>query len=239
MTRILTLAGLLLALILVGCTGGSEDAGPPPNVDETLHNAAELISAAETFKLEIIPFGAPFDFSIDLGEGEVKVRFNRAIGQFIAPNEVGAEVTVDMGANVDLRIYAREDDQWYRPPLVGWINAYFAEGFDPSRVLDDQLGFQALLDTLSGVSYVGYEDINGTGTYHFEAMADGEAVSSLLMLIEMEGQVPVDVFISRNTGYPVRVEVEHPDTATEDDPNTVWRVDVFDINEADTLVRPQ
>lgn len=248
MARFLSLL-LVAVLLIAACTGddsGDSNIEPTPEPDVALATAAELISEVDSFKLEIIPYGAPFDFGIDLGDGTVRVRFNRAIGQFIAPNEVGAEVSVQLGSpNIDINIYAQGDDQWYQAPLIGWINGYFAEGFNPGRLLDETTGFQAMLSTLRDLQFVDNTNINGVDTYHYKAIADGVSVSNLLMLIELEGLVPVDVFIDQNTGYPVRVIVdqERPaeaDTETGDDATVVteWQVDVFDVNAEDDLSRP-
>jgi hypothetical protein len=233
---------IIMLLLIAGCTGGdSDEPEPTPDADVALANAAELISTVESFKLEIIPYGAPFDFGIDLGDGSVRVRFNRAIGQFIAPDEVGAEVSVRLGSpNIDINIYAQGDNQWYQAPLIGWINGYFAEGFNPARLLDETTGFQAMLSTLRDLEFVGRKSINGVNTDHYAAIADGVSVSNLLMLIELEGLVPVDVFINPDTGYPVRVVVdqERPAEDGETDVVTEWQVDVFDIDAEDDLSRP-
>ncbi len=241
----LTLTWLIIILVVAACSGGggsqesTEEAIDPQAI---LSNAAELMQATDTFSLEVQVEGAPFDFSINLGTGVVDVRFIRAIGQFINPTEVQAQVNVRAGGNLEITIYAEGENQWFRAPLVGWINEDFAEGFDPSRIIREGGGFEAAVGALRDLDYVGRPSINGVGTYHFSGNADGPGLTDLLVgLIEIEGEVPVQVFVNRETGYPVRLIIETDPQTTEQtsEEKTRWIVDVFDINAPDTIERPQ
>jgi hypothetical protein len=243
LSRLTTVLFIILTLTVAACSGGGddEDNAPPPDPRAMLQRAADLMQEAETFSLEVIQAGAPFIFEIDLGEGVIGVRFNRAIGQFVQPGEVLADVSVRAGLPIDMMIYANGPDQWYNAPLIGWINEDFAEDFDPTRMVRDDGGFESAVGALQALNYEGRDTINGVGTYHFSGEADGLGLSDLLVgLIVIEGIVPVDVHIDRETGYPVRLIIEQPGTATEDHPeNTRWQVDVFGINADDEIVRPQ
>lgn len=238
----LIVIGFIILMSIVACSGNNT-----PKPDETtidpdaiLSNAAELMKHTATFSLEVQIEGAPFNFSIDLGNGTLNVGFLRAIGQFINPSEIQARVNVRAGGNVELTIYAHNDDQWFRAPLVGWVNEDFATGFDPSRIIREGGGFEAAVGALRNLTYLGLTGVNGISSYHFRGVAAGENITDLLVgLIEITGNVPVDVFVNQETGYPVRLIIEttpHPDETHEE--NTNWVVDIFDINKPDAIERP-
>ena len=242
MSRLTYLLLIILALLMAACNSdGNDDDTAPPDPRAMLEQAADLMQKANTFSLEVIQEGAPFAFDIDLGEGVISVRFNRAIGQFVAPGEVQASVSVRAGLPIELMIYANGSDQWYNAPLIGWVNQDFAEGFDPTRIIREGGGFEAAVGALEELNYEGRDSINGVGTYHFSGRANGIGLTDLLVgLIEIQGFVPVDVFIDRETGYPVRLIIRQPETATEEvQEDTRWQVDVFDINAEDEIIRPQ
>ncbi|TVR20644.1 MAG: LppX_LprAFG lipoprotein [Anaerolineaceae bacterium] len=242
LTAIMMIASLL-AVILAACgNDNGNDAEETIDPAAILSHAAELMQETDTFSLEVLTDGAPFDFAIDLGVGLVNVRFIRAIGQFINPSEVQARVNVRSGGSLEITIYADGEDQWFRAPLVGWVNQDFADGFDPSRIIQEGGGFEAAVGALRDLRYMGHETINGIGTYHFGGNADGSGLTDLLVgLIEIEGEVPVEVFVHRETNYPVRLIIDTiPQTVDEvtDGDITRWIVDVFDINAPDEIERP-
>jgi hypothetical protein len=240
LARSLSVCLVLIALLITACQD-SDDTVSPPDTQETLREAAQLISEAETFSLEVVRTGALYVFDIDLGDGVVEVGFNRAIGQFISPDEIGVDVTVSLDSrSLEIPIYADGPVQWYKPPLLPWVQDDFAEGFNPAVLQDEDTGFQTVLSSLVEINYEEATSINGVPAYHFTALAEGEGVSSLIVgLIDLEGLVPVDVYIHRETGYPVRVIVEQPNTANEDDPNTRWQIDIFDYNAEVDIERPE
>jgi hypothetical protein len=230
----------IILMITVACSGKGEPQPDERTVDPVaiLANAANLMKQTTTFSLEVQIEGAPFEFSIDLGNGTISVGFIRAIGQFITPSELQARVNVRAGGNIELTIYAKDDDQWFRAPLVGWVNQDFATGFDPSRIIRDGGGFEAAVNSLRHITYLGLRGINGTSTYHFRGEAAGENLTDLLVgLIEITGNVPVDIFVDQNTGYPVRLIIETESEIAPEE-NTNWIVDIFDINKPDSIERP-
>jgi hypothetical protein len=232
----------IILMAIVGCSGNNQPEPDETTIDPAaiLSNAAELMKKASTFSLEVVIEGAPFNFSIDLGEGTINVGFLRAIGQFINPSEIQARVNVRAGGNIELSIYASNEDQWFRAPLVGWVNQDFATGFNPARIIREGGGFEAAVGALRDLTYLGLTGINGITSYHFKGEAAGEKLTDLLVgLIEIAGDVPVEVFVDQETGYPVRLIIETtpaPDDTHEESTN--WIVDIFDINKPDSIDRP-
>jgi hypothetical protein len=228
--KILALCGVWLLFGLVACTTPTPEA--PPDVRALLVTAADILLNADTFQLEINQSGTPYIFTIDIGQGEIETYLRRVIGQFVAPDEVYATANVIAGSlPIDLTLYGKADDQWFNPSNLTWINAPFADGFDPRRVVGEDSGFRKALNSLGELNYVGIEDFFGVQVYHIKGIGNPEDVSALLVgMIEFTTPLPLDVYLRVDNGEPVRMIITQPDTATAETPNTQWTVDVFDIN---------
>jgi hypothetical protein len=233
------LAGVL---IVTGCTtNGADD--PPPEPVELLTEAADNIRSAETFRMEVIHSGAPYLFYIQLpGEQVTGVEFRRAQAQYVRPDRLQATVRIIAGIPLDIDIFSQGSRQWYRVTGMGWIGGEFAPGFNPQTLIADDSGFQAALSALTELEYIGQETLeDGARVYHLRGMAHGPDVTDLMVgLIEAEGLVPVDVYIDRETTYPVRLVIVQPETATEETPQpTTWTIDVYDVGADSALTPPE
>jgi hypothetical protein len=237
------LAAIFLALALAAC--GSDDGRdePPPDPVALLTEAADNIRAAETFRLDVIQSGAPYLFSILIPGDEVaQVAFRRALAQYVAPDQLQASVRVILSSlPLDIDIYSRSDRQWFRMLGSGWVYAEYAPGFNPETLIADDSGFQAALEALTELEYIGPETLeDGTPVYHLRGQAVGEHVTDLLVgLIEAEGIVPVDVYVHRETRYPVRLVITQPETGGEDEQPTTWTIDVYDIDAEPEITPPE
>lgn len=235
------------SLLLMGCGDGGQ---PPDDPLELLRDAAEKIRSAETFRLYIEQSGRPAIFYIYFDEAqtqlvEIEYRFARA--QYVAPDvlQATARVIVKSLGNlpIDAEIFSRATEQWYRlpPALANWVKGDFAPGFNPATLIADDSGFQTALTTLKSLEWV--ENItldNGQPVYHLRGSADGQAVKALVVgLIDPAGDVPVDVYVNRDTGLPVRLVLTLPETADENNPEpTRWTIDVFDVNAPSEITPP-
>lgn len=241
MKKILALFGISLIWILVGCTSNPTPE-PPPDIQAVLTKAADIVLNANTFQLEIVQTGTPYIFDINIGQGEIDVFLRRVVGQFVAPDEVYATASLLAGSfPIDLKLYSKADDQWFNPtesPMT-WINAPFASGFDPRRVVGEDSGFRKALNSLTDLQYMGVEDLFGVQVYHIRGVANAEDVSALLVgMITFTTPLPLDVYIRTDNGYPVRMIITQPDTATTETPDTQWSIEVFDINGAINFTPP-
>lgn len=234
---------LLLIFVLAAC-GGEDEPDEPPEPVSLLTDAADNIRAADTFRLDVSQTGAPYQFAVILpGEGVSYVEFRRARAQYVAPERLQASVRViAAGLPIDIDIFSAAERQWFKVFGLDWINEDFAPGFDPVTLIAEDSGFQAALAALTDLEYIGVESLeDGTGVYHLRGTARGPDVTNLLVgLIEAEGLVPVDVYIDRNSIYPVRLIITQPETATEDEPEpTTWTIDVYDVDAAPDLTPPE
>ncbi|MBC8098349.1 MAG: hypothetical protein H7Y11_02800, partial [Armatimonadetes bacterium] len=77
--------------------------------------------------------------------------------------------------------------------------------------------------------------------YHLKGVADGPSISALVVgLIQATGVIPVDVFIHRETRYPVRLILTQPQPgAPADAEPIIWTIDVFDVDAAAELTPPE
>lgn len=246
MQRFLSLICLCVVMALAACAPAPSEAPADPLA--LLRESAEKIRAADTFRLYVAQSGAPAVFYIYLDEAQTQlaeIQYRFARGQYVAPDtlQATARVIVLGGLPIDAEIFSQSDAQWYRlPPTVqNWIKGDFAPGFNPATLIADDSGFQAALTALKELEWVETTTLDdGQPVQHLRGIADGQAVSALVVgLLRPEGDVPVDVFINRDTRYPARLVLTLPETANEANPvPTTWTIDVYDINAAPELTPP-
>jgi hypothetical protein len=232
---------LLIAVSIAACTG-SNTPEPPPDPIALVTEASQNIRLSETFRMEVVRTGAEYYVPTDLGN----VDFKRAVAQYVAPNILQATVRViAAGLPADVDIFSRGEDQWFRNTILTaniWLNAPFAEGFNPERLIAEDTGFQMALHSLINLSYEGREQLeDGTDVHHLAGTARGEDITALMAnLVEATGEVLVDVFIDQQALIPVRFIIVQPNTITDDEPEpTTWTVDVYDINAEPELDAPE
>lgn len=239
-----------LMLMLVACGSGDSDANaeaeatsPGDDPLSLLTTAALNIRSAETFRLDVQQSGADYDVLITLNNQVTSVAFRRAVAQYVTPDIVQGTVRVVAGiVPVDVDIFSRGFAQWVRFVGTNWIREDFAPGFNAETLIAQDTGFQAALAALTELNNQGETSLeDGTGVYHLSGIADGEAVTSLLVgMIEAQGMIPVDVYIDRDELYPARIVIHQLDTATDEEPEgTTWTIDVYDINAAQEIDPPE
>ena len=245
---------LITLVLLAGCTSnggdddGNDDSDTQTSIDplEILTEASDNIRAADTFRLDVLHSGADYFANIRLDPStdiSLQVAFRRAVAQYVAPNELQARVRVFGGTAIEVDVYAMGAEQWIRFSGLDWIQEEFAEGFNPEVLIAEDTGFEAALSALNELHYVGEATLDtGDDVYHITGTAEGINVSALLVgLIDIEGLVTVDVFISRDEPrYPLRLVIVQNDTVTEQSPDpTTWTIELYDINAESEIDRPQ
>ncbi|MFN8530564.1 MAG: LppX_LprAFG lipoprotein [Anaerolineae bacterium] len=244
---------LAVLAILSACTGTPSDtrtASPTP-IDPLalVTEAANRIRAAQTFRMDVNEEGP--DYRIETAYASVY--FRHASAQYAAPGVMQAEVSVIeplTRLRIDVGVFARAENQWYRAIWTGntWINEAFAVGFNPQSLIAEDTGFNAALSAIIDLRYIGDETLeSGVETYHVSGGAHGEDVNALLVgLIETGGDVTVDIFIAKDTLYPVRfiiTEENSPWAVTPEageDPQPIrWIMDLYGINEPVEFDEPQ
>jgi hypothetical protein len=238
----------LMLLFCVGCSGGS-GGQPTPEPLSLLTEAANNIRARNTFRLYVEQTGAKYEIPIiiALGQDPVNVEFRFARAQYVSPDmlQATARVVVPlMGQSLaqEFDIFSKGADQWYRAIGTAWIKGDFAPGFNPTTLIAEDSGFQAALTALTDLEYIGEETLeDGTPVYHLRGVASGPSVSALVVgLIQTESDLPVDVYINRDTRLPARIILRQPETVSEEEPEpTTWTIDVYDVDEPSELTPPE
>lgn len=245
---------MFMALALAACAGAQTAATPTPTLDPIalVTQAAANIRSAQTFRLTIAQTGP--DYRIQTVQGTAT--FRRAEGQYVTPNVIQAQVrVVILGIPLAIDVFARGEAQWVRAVFTGnqWSNAFvFAPGFNPAALIAEETGFNAALNALLDLDYIGIETLEtGVSAHHLSGLATGEGMNALLVgIIQASGEVPVDVYIDTETLQPVRFvlrmfeanpgsanfggvpELESTPEVTAE-PQTepyIWILDIYDIN---------
>ncbi|MDX2162366.1 MAG: LppX_LprAFG lipoprotein [bacterium] len=247
---LLPVFALVLAAALAACSGQS--APPEATPVEPLAlitEAAARIRAVDTFRLDVNQEGP--DYLI--GTVYANVLFRRATAQYVAPGVMQADVSVIepiTGLRIDVGVYADGADQWYRAIWTGntWVNEAFAAGFNPEALIAEDTGFNAALNAVIDLAYVGETALeSGVQVHHITGRARGEDVNALLVgLIETVGEVGVEVYVAKDTLYPVRFVIteENSPYAVTPEPGepaepVVWIMDLYAINEPAQLDVPR
>ncbi len=239
MRRLLLIITMLATAGVLAACGGNQAEAPEPL--DALNEAAVFFQTAESFKIEVLQEGAPYFIETDVTEGAL--RFQRATIDYQAPDTLQGDVRASVfGAPFPFGVLARGTTQWVRLPGIGWTSSYvFAPGFNPQDLIAAEKGFQAALGALLDIEMVGPDDINGVPVYHMTGRADGAIMRDLLVgLLEVEGEVLVDVYVQREDNMPVRLIITMPNTETEQVPEpTRWVVDVYDFDQPVTIDGPE
>jgi hypothetical protein len=150
------------------------------------------------------------------------------------------------GLPLDVDVFSRGENQWYRAIWTGnnWLNQAFSPGFNPETLIAEDTGFQAAMDSVIDLSYVGTTTLeNGANVHHLRGTADGSDVNALLVgLIETQGVVGVDIFIDQTTLYPARVtltETVYDENGTPTAEPRIWTIDILDVNAPANLDDPE
>jgi hypothetical protein len=247
--RQLVVIWVILVGLLAGCGGDTGNEATPEPLT-LITEAANKIRTSTTFRLYVEQTGATYRFQVYLDEARtnlVTAEFEFARAQYVAPDILQATTRIIVETPLgqlaqDVDIFSRGLEQWYRLAGLPWIKGDFAPGFNPVTLIADDSGFQAALTALVDLQFVGNITLeDGSPTYHLKGIANGPAIRGLVVgLINFAETVPVDVFVHRETGYPVRLILTQPETITETETvPTTWTIDVFDVDEPSELTPPE
>jgi len=229
----------LVTVLLAACGDAGSATPTPADPLALVSEAAAAIRGADTFRMIVDQTGPAYLIDTDFGS----VAFRRADAQYAAPGSLQASLAVlALGARLDVDVFARGADQWFRAPLwTGdqWLKATFAPGFNPEVLIAQDGGFQAAVDAARDLTVVGDTQLeNGQNVLHIRGRADGPALDGLLAgLIAMQGEVSVDVFIDRDTHFPARFVLT--ETVEGEDEPRVWTLDILDVNTPVQLDNPE
>ena len=226
----------IVILTISGCTGTATNE-PPPDPIQLLKQATDNILAVNALKIIVDRTGVDYVLKTDIGSAV----FNRMEAQYVAPNLMQAKAKVTLHQlPVEIEIYARDDDQWWRITGTNWAKQTFLPGFNPRALLTEKdRGLRAAFGSLENVKYVGDEQLDdGTPAYHLTATADGDKISwMMLYLVQISGRTTIDVYIDKDKKLPQKLVVVQPDT--DKDKPTTWDMEFYDFNAPPKLSAPE
>jgi LppX_LprAFG lipoprotein len=233
---------LIVVWVLAGCGGDATPQDAVPSPVDMVKQAAAKVRSVDTLKMTIERSGAAYIFQAEMGT----VTFNRLEGQYVAPDTIQAKARVMLGKlPLDVDVFAKGTDQWIRGIFsnMEWQKTDFATGFNPQTLISQEnSGLQTAMASLKDLKLAGEESLeDGTAVYHLTASAAGENVSALVAgLLQMTGQVQVDLYIDKAKLLPLKFVVVQPDTVTETEKDpTTWTIEIYDFNVAATLDAPE
>ncbi|MBL8119446.1 MAG: LppX_LprAFG lipoprotein [Anaerolineae bacterium] len=229
---------LICVLLMMVSACSSAPAEPPPEAIELLQQATDNILKVETLNLIVDRTGADYVLNTDIGAAT----FNRMEAQYAAPDMMQAKAKVTLGGlPVEIEIFAKDNDQWWRLAGTGWQNMVFLPGFNPRELLtQEDRGLRAAFGALKNVTLAGETQMeDGAAAYRLTATADGAEISWLMVyLVEISGETTIDVYIDKTERLPLKLVVVQPDTASETVGPTTWSMEFYNFNGDTQLVPP-
>ena len=182
--------------------------------------------------------------SLDEGVTEVRAVMRRGEVQYVAPDEMYADMTLRVGGlpPIGLEVFIQGSNQWFKLVGTGWINFPLAQGFNPGALIQADGGIPRALTDLTEIVYVDEESLaSGIPVHHVRGMATGDLISDLLfgLLTIEQDNIAVDVFIDKEQDIPLLLTMTLLDTATEEEnADTQWRLEFYDFDEEPAFSRP-
>jgi len=235
------LCGLLGLSILTACQGTSATIPTPPNPSDLLDHAGETIQTTKFVKIKLQASGAPVYINT-VGAGAVQ--FLSADGAYAAPDRASAVVKAKLlGVSGQVDIVSIGDGQWYRNAILTggkFLPSQFAPGFNAAKLVSSDQGIRSALQSVTGITLVGRENMFGTDVFHLKGKADGSKVTSLTVgLIQSTTSVDIDVYIDTATYRAIRVVMVQPETVSATQPKpTTWDLELYDYDQPVTIDSP-
>ena len=231
---------LLMIVAMLGMAACSTQAATeaPPDADELLQQATENVLAVNTLRMTVERTGKDYLLETDLGSAI----FDRMEAQYQSPDTLQAKAKVKLlGLPVEIEIFAKDEDQWWRLAGTSWQNMIFLPGFNPRALLQEKdRGLRAAFGALKNVQLAGETQLeDGTTAYHLTATADGAEISWMMVyLVEITGSTTIDAYIDKAQRLPVKLTVTEPETATDKAGTRVWTMEFYDFNAVTSLTPP-
>lgn len=218
-------AALLLAaaltVSLAGCGGGTKDATASIQAALEKANAVESMDATMLMEMDISMLGVTMETETMM-----------TMSCFNDPLKLKADMTMDMGelGSVSMSMYADMDGDNYNLYLYDGT-AWTVDRVDMGELLqyDAQESLNLYLEHAADFTPEGSEEINGSTADKYSGVIPGEAMSEVLSqsaatssmesmtgelgmdlsdLYKDLGDLPITVWIDRQTNYPVRYSMD-------------------------------
>jgi hypothetical protein len=201
--RILVVAVLVVSTVLAAACSGDDGADSSTGDELTaaglLERAAVAMGEVDSVKFSLAHDGAP----VFIGPGDL-FGFDRALGQFSAPDSAQAVITVLVSRlRAEIGAKAIGDEAWIQLPNDSWQELPASWGFEPAQLFDPKGGWQPLIAELTDPEIVG-EDDDGV---HIRATSSAERISVVTAGLVDDG-VDLDLWIDPDTAEVGRMEFD-------------------------------
>ena len=228
---------MTVALVAAACSPQATTEAPP-DAAGLLKQATDNVLAVNTLRMTVERTGKDYILKTDIGSAT----FNRMEAQYQSPDTLQAKAKVTLlGLPVEIEIFAKDEDQWWRLAGTSWQNMIFLPGFNPRALLQQpDRGLRAAFGALKNVQLAGETQLDdGTDAYHLTATADGAEISWMMVyLVEITGSTTIDAYIDKAQRLPVKLTVTEPETASDTGGTRVWTMEFYDFNAATSLTPP-
>lgn len=198
--------GLLVALLVVatGCTDDGGDAGAQPDGAQLISRAAEA-----TRQVDTVQFSLRVDGKID------GISISQADGSLTSDGKVkGTAVLTSGGQPVETEFVVVGDVLYLKGPTGGYQQlpaSVAATIYDPTKILDDNLGLAALVGGASQPVVHGTEEIDGVDSYRVTVVFARNNLGVLLPGAGATEDLAGELWLTvAEPNRPVRARVEVP-----------------------------
>jgi len=198
---------LLLVLAVAGCTddgGGDNGSGDGPDAAGLLRDAAAATREVETVR---------FTLQVD---GEVEgISISAADGRLTKDGEVeGTAVITATGQPVETEFVVVGDTLYLKGPTGGYQQlpaSVAASIYDPTKILDDNLGLAALVAGATQPTVQGREDVDGVDAYRVSVVFAKNNLGILLPGVGATADLPGEVWLAADEpNRPLKAKVDVP-----------------------------
>lgn len=224
--------GGILALSLAACTATPT---PLPSAADLLQASVTAMQSLRTVHFILERSGAPAYVDADH-----TFIFNRAEGDFVAPDQAHATVRVIGPALVaEVNVVALGEAYWETNPFTQQWGNYSGLGYNPATLFNSETGLPGLLrQHLTHVQFHGLEtlaDYPGQKFFHLSAETTGEPVQAMTLGMMGRGRVTLDWWAEARTRQVVQMRLVEPETDPTDP--TVWLA-YFEAFDAAVTITP-
>jgi len=208
MTRWLGVLLVVAAVGAAGCTGdGGGDGGSQPDGAQLVQRAAEATRQIETVRFELAVDGQVPGVSVSSAQGQLTKD----------GNVKGTAVITATGQPAETEFVIVGDTLYLKGPTGGFQqlpSSVAATVYDPSKILDANLGLAALVAGATQPAVQGKETVDGVETYRVKVTFARNNLGVLLPGTGAAADLPGEVWITTaEPNRPVKAKVDVPAAA--------------------------
>lgn len=194
----------VLAVVALGTAGCSGDNTPLPDGPQLLQQAATATREVQTVR-----------FTLDVQGTVSGISISRAQGQLTRDGKVkGTAVITSTGQPAEAEFVIVGDTMYLKGPTGGFQklpSSVAASVYDPTKILDDNLGLAALVAGASQPMVRAKESVDGTAAYRVEVTFAQNNLGILLPGSGAASDLPGELWISEADPHrPIKAKVQVP-----------------------------